>query len=697
MTSITPFASQPVRYLKGVGPQLEKLLERLQVFTLQDVLFYLPFRYQDRTRIVPIGSLRPADEAVIQGTVVLAQVKPGKRRALLVRVRDGSGFITLRFFYFNSAQEKSFEPGRLVRCFGEARKGPSSLEMVHPEYSFVEDSNESSVSETLTPIYHATEGIQQRTLRNIVARALDQLQHFPAALPELLPASLLRKFHMPTLHDAILFLHNPPPDVSSRLLADFKHPAQRRLALEELLAQHLSLRRVRETAKQNHAPALKFRGDMIRAFCARLPFELTAAQHRVSNEIRHDLAQSQPMLRLVQGDVGSGKTVVAAIAALQSVEAGCQVAIMAPTELLAEQHRHNFARWFEPLGVNVGWLSGRAKNSERAATLRQLQIGEMPVVVGTHALFQQDVEFKNLGLVIIDEQHRFGVHQRLMLRDKGEKDNSIPHQLVMTATPIPRTLAMTFYADLDLSVIDELPKGRQPIETVVIPDRRRNEIVERVTRLCREKGQVYWVCPLIEESDALEAEAAENTALNLRGALPDCRVGLVHGRLKAAEKENIMLAFRLGEIDVLVATTVIEVGVDVPNASLMVIENAERLGLSQLHQLRGRVGRGSAKSACLLMYHTPLSQTARERLAAMRETSDGFEIARRDLELRGAGELLGTKQTGMTQFRIADIVRDADLLPAVEEAAGLMLRQDPPRADELIHRWVRLGLRYAAV
>jgi ATP-dependent DNA helicase RecG len=669
----------------------------LQVFTLQDVLFYLPFRYQDRTRIVPIGTLRPTDEVVIQGSVVLAQVKPGKRRALLVRVRDGSGFITLRFFYFNAAQEKSFEPGRVVRCFGEVRKGPSSLEMVHPEYSFIEDSNESAVSETLTPIYHATEGVQQRTLRNIVARAVDQLQHFPAALPELLPPALLRKFHLPSLHEAILFLHNPPPDVSSRLLADFKHPAQRRLALEELLAQHLSLRRVREAAKQNNAPAMRTNGDLVRAFCAQLPFQLTAAQQRVAEEIRQDLKQPHPMLRLVQGDVGSGKTVIAAIAALQSVEAGYQVAIMAPTELLAEQHWQNFARWFAPLGVNVGWLSGRAKNSERAATLRQLQIGEAPVVVGTHALFQNDVEFHRLGLVIVDEQHRFGVHQRLLLRDKGQQAQFIPHQLVMTATPIPRTLAMTFYADLDLSIIDELPKGRQPIETVVIPDRRRSEIVERVRMLCREKGQVYWVCPLIEESDVLEAEAAENTATNLREALPDCRVGLVHGRLKAAEKENIMTAFRRGEIDLLVATTVIEVGVDVPNASLMVIENAERLGLSQLHQLRGRVGRGSAKSTCLLMYHAPLSQTARERLAAMRETSDGFEIARRDLELRGAGELLGTRQTGNTQFRIADIVRDADLLPAVEEAAGLMLRQNPLGANELINRWVRLGMRYATV
>jgi ATP-dependent DNA helicase RecG len=690
----TSLADTPVTVLKGIGPKNAGRLERLGIQSVQDLLFHLPIRYQDRTRIVPIGSLRPGDQAVIQGEVELADVRFGRRRSLLVRLADGTGSIMLRFFHFSNAQKANMARGAWLRCFGEVRNGPSSYELVHPEVERIVEGQAAEVEQALTPIYPTTEGMHQLTWRDLSERALDMLGR--GGLQELLPAEVLSEQAMPALADAVRLLHRPPPDQSRQLLSELGHPAQRRLAFEELLAHQLSLRVLRQRQRRRGAPRLVGDGRLRRRLLQALPFELTSAQRRVLEQLLVDLARPHPALRLVQGDVGSGKTVVAALAALACVEAGHQVALMAPTELLAEQHLRSFADWLEPLGIQPGWLSGRHKGKRRGETLAGLADGTLQVVVGTHALFQDDVQFERLGLVIVDEQHRFGVHQRLALREKGVA-GQVPHQLVMTATPIPRTLAMTAYADLDLSVIDELPPGRTPVSTVVVAGRRRDQVVERVAMACRDGRQAYWVCTLIEESEALQAEAAEDTAAALGEALQGLRVGLVHGRLKAAEKAAAMAAFKAGEIDLLVATTVIEVGVDVPNASLMVIENAERLGLSQLHQLRGRVGRGAQQSHCVLMYQPPLGSVAQERLAVMRETNDGFAIARRDLEIRGPGEVLGTRQTGEMQFRIADLLRDQDLVPQVQALADRLLNEHPESVAPLMHRWIGSKAQYADV
>jgi ATP-dependent DNA helicase RecG len=627
----------------------------------------------------------------IQGEVSANSVQFGRKRMLIVRINDGTGSISLRFFHFSAAQKNMLDKGQQVRCFGEVRTGKHGLEMMHPEFKIVDEEASTSVEDSLTPVYPTTEGVKQLTLRNLTAQALGLLEK--GVLDDILPSGLY--VQQLSLHDAINIVHRPTPDIAVDLLEAGKHPAQQRLILEELLAHHLSILKLRKQSRQLAGFALSDSSELPTKLLATLPFKPTQAQVRVLAEIQHDLSQTSPMMRLVQGDVGSGKTLVAALAALVAIEAGYQVALMAPTELLAEQHANNFRSWFEPLGVRVGWLAGKLKGKVRADTLARLSSGQIDLLVGTHAIFQVGVEYTNLALVIVDEQHRFGVHQRLALREKGEAQGRFPHQLVMTATPIPRTLAMTAYADLDTSVIDELPPGRTPVTTVVLPDTRRLEVVERVRMASADQGrQAYWVCTLIDESEAIQCQAAEDTAIALRTALPNLTVGLVHGRLKAADKQTIMAEFKAGDIDLLVATTVIEVGVDVPNASLMIIENPERLGLAQLHQLRGRVGRGAIESHCVLMYQSPLSKTASKRLAVLRESSDGFYIAQQDLEIRGPGELLGTKQTGLADLKIADLIRDADLIPQVQTIASHLWDTYPAHAQAIINRWLGYRERY---
>ncbi|MDM3884266.1 ATP-dependent DNA helicase RecG [Pseudomonas sp. BCRC 81390] len=685
----------PVTVLKGVGEAMAEKLAKVGLENLQDVLFHLPLRYQDRTRVVPIGQLRPGQDAVIEGVVSGADVTMGKRRSLVVRLGDGSGVLSLRFYHFSNAQKEGLKRGTHLRCYGEARPGASGLEIYHPEYRALNgDEPPPPVEQTLTPIYPSTEGLTQQRLRLLCQQSLAMLG--PRSLPDWLPEELARDYQLAPLDDAIRYLHNPPADADLDELAEGQHWAQHRLAFEELLTHQLSQQRLRESLRSLRAPVLPKAQRLQAQYLANLGFQPTGAQQRVANEIAYDLSQHEPMMRLVQGDVGAGKTVVAALAALQALEAGYQVALMAPTEILAEQHYITFKRWLEPLGIEVAWLAGKLKGKARAAALEQIANGA-PMVVGTHALFQEEVKFKHLALAIIDEQHRFGVQQRLALRKKGVAGELCPHQLIMTATPIPRTLAMSAYADLDTSVLDELPPGRTPVNTVLVADSRRFEVVERVRAACAEGRQAYWVCTLIEESEELTCQAAESTYEELGSALGELRVGLIHGRMKPAEKAEVMAEFKAGNLQLLVATTVIEVGVDVPNASLMIIENPERLGLAQLHQLRGRVGRGSAVSHCVLLYHPPLSQIGRERLGIMRETNDGFIIAEKDLELRGPGEMLGTRQTGLLQFKVADLMRDADLLPAVRDAAQALLARWPDHVSPLLDRWLRHGQQYGQV
>jgi ATP-dependent DNA helicase RecG len=688
--------SQPVTALNGVGAKVAERLTKIGIRQVQDLLFHLPLRYQDRTRLMPLGALRPQQEVLVEGTIQLSQVKFGRRRSLLCHVSDGTGSLILRFFHFSKAQQEQLAKGRRIRCFGEVRNGPSSLEMVHPEYQLLAAEGVVPVENELTPIYPTTEGLHQLSLRKLMKQALGMLDK--EAMPELLTAaSRLHDAAEYSLVHALKYVHQPPPDAAVDQLLERQHPAQKRLAYEELLAQQLTMKKLRAQTQHHTAPVLKADKPYRQQLLDALPFPLTGAQQRVIDDILRDIAEPHPMQRLVQGDVGSGKTVVAALAAIEAVAAGCQAVMMAPTELLAEQHYRTFANWLSPLGIQVGWCAGKQTAAERKQVLEQLQSGDIKVAVGTHALFQDEVTFNNLGLVIIDEQHRFGVHQRLALRDKGRDVDVIPHQLVMTATPIPRTLAMTAYADLNVSVIDELPPGRTPVTTVVLPDTRREDVIARVHAACQQQRQVYWVCTLIEESEHLQCQAAEDTATALQDSLPDLRIGLVHGRMKPAEKETVMSAFKQGELDMLVATTVIEVGVDVPNASLMVIENAERLGLAQLHQLRGRVGRGQVESHCVLMYHPPLSENGQARLKCLRESNDGFVIAQRDLEIRGPGEVLGTRQTGLPQFRVADLIDDQDLLAVMDRAARNILEEAPKQADALVSRWFAHKLDFGHV
>lgn len=695
---------QPVERLYGVGPQVAARLHRLNVHTLQDLLFHFPLRYEDRTRVTPIGALRPGVEAVVQGEVMMTELTAGRRSALVSRVSDGTGSLTLRFFHFGERQRASLAPHTYIRCYAEVRRGVGTLEMVHPDYRRIDDLR-APPEGRLTPVYPATEGLRQGTLRNLIGRLLSGVRPVPFGadggeswrLEELLPGPVLERFHWPGIFEALTYIHTPPADAPVEELTELRHPAYQRLAFEELLAHHLGLRQIRRRISHHRAPRLASSGRLMAAFMDRLPFDLTGAQRRVIGEILADLDAEAPMHRLVQGDVGSGKTVVAAAVAAHVVEAGFQVAVMAPTELLAEQHYHNFHHWLAPLGVRVAWLAGRLKGAARHDVLGKLQSGECAVVVGTHALFQEEVTFNRLALVVVDEQHRFGVDQRLTLLEKGRRGGSYPHQLIMTATPIPRTLAMTAYADLDNSVIDELPAGRRPVTTVAVPDQRRDEVVERIRLACSEGRQAYWVCPLIEESQSLDCRSANDTAQQLARLLPELRIGLVHGRMKSAEKEQVMQAFKAGELDLLVATTVIEVGVDVPNATLMIVENAERLGLTQLHQLRGRVGRGGGDSSCVLMYRGPLSRIGKARMAILRRTHDGFEVARCDLELRGPGEVLGTRQTGALQFRVADLARDRDLVPSIREVSKRLHHDFPDRIPPLIRRWVGGMTQYGSV
>ncbi|MCC7257193.1 MAG: ATP-dependent DNA helicase RecG [Gammaproteobacteria bacterium] len=680
--------------LRGVGPALAERLARLGVNRPVDLLFLLPVRYEDRTRLTPIGALAPGRRAVVEAEVALTEVAFRRRRSLLCRVSDGTGQLTLRFFYFSKAQQDSLARGVRLRCYGEARSGPGGLEMVHPEYRLLAPDEQGALEQTLTPIYPATEGLQQFRLRPLIGQALDR---FLPLLPDWLEGELPEEPAMPSLREALLYMHRPPPAADLAQLAAGRHPCQRRLALEEMLAHHLSLRRLRERSRTERALPLPGDGALRRRFLASLGFSLTAGQCEALAEIDADLAQPHPMMRLVQGDVGCGKTVVAAAAALQAVAQGHQVAVMAPTELLTEQHRRSFTRWFEPLGVRVTWLSGSLGRRARQQAYEAIGSGAAQVIIGTHALFQEGLEYRSLALMVVDEQHRFGVHQRLALMQKGAAGALRPHQLVMTATPIPRTLAMTLYADLDTSVIHELPPGRTPVQTVALPDRRRDEVIARVREAARAGQRAYWVCPLIEDSDELESQAAQSMHAMLREALPELAVGLIHGRMGSEDKEQVMREFAGGRLQVLVATTVIEVGVDVPEATLMIIENAERMGLAQLHQLRGRVGRGTATSTCVLLYQPPLEGVARERLAVLRETGDGFVVAQKDLELRGPGEVLGTRQTGLMQLRVADLLRDADLAADVQRLGRSLLAHAPASVEPLIQRWVGDADRYGSV
>ena len=681
-----------LRGLRGIGDAGVERLARLGVRSVADLLFVLPVRYEDRTQVAAIGALVAGAPALVEGEVQLAEIAFRRRRQLLVRIADGTGSLTLRFFHFSSAQRAGLERGTWLRCYGDVRRGPLGLEIVHPEYRRIAGGGE-PLPQTLTPVYPACEGLSQGRIRALVQQALAAIGR--TGLTDLVPPELFGGLRLPPLAEALRFVHQPPVGTDARALLSGRHPAQRRLAFEELLAHQLALQALRRATQRGHAPALADPEGLQQRLLASLPFTLTGAQRRVLGEIDRDLSAGHPMARLIQGDVGCGKTVVAAAAAARALGSSHQAALMAPTELLAEQHARSLVRWFAPLGVEVVLVTGSQRAATRRAALAAVASGHARLVVGTHALFQEALEFHDLALVIIDEQHRFGVQQRLALQQKGAGRQ--PHQLIMTATPIPRTLAMTAYADLDASVIDELPPGRTPVRTVVVPEERRAEVVARIEEACRAGRQAYWVCALIEESEELGWQAAEEAAAALTEALPGRRVGLVHGRLAARDKDAMMQAFSRGEVDLLVATTVIEVGVDVPNATIMVIENAERMGLAQLHQLRGRVGRGAHASSCVLLYRAPLSEMARRRLAALRETNDGFEIARRDLELRGPGELLGTRQTGLAQLKVADLVRDADLLDVVRAAAARMLTEHPAQVAPLCARWVGQGEEYARV
>ena len=697
----SPFELQSIQTLKGVGPSLEKKLSKLGICNLQDVLFHLPFRYEDRTKVVPIGQLQPGQRAVFEGVVQNCEVrfggrrKGGSNRSLLCYLSDGNNDILLRFFHFSQSQQAALTNGVNLRCFGEVRLGKSMLEVAHPEYRQITAAGNELLEQTLTPVYPSSEGVHQSLLRKLASQVFDNISD--KNVTDWMPKHIREKFQFPEISIALRMLHRPPPDINIPLMDAGKHPLQRRLIFEELLAHQLSMLQVRNSAKSEAAIPLKINQGELDRFKERLNFKLTHSQEKVIAEILFDMSKPVPMMRLVQGDVGSGKTVVAAAAILSAVHHGHQVALMAPTEILVEQHFEQFSEWFNDKDVQCVLLTSKQKGKARKHLLSEIENGQINIVIGTHALFQDDVIFNQLSLLVVDEQHRFGVHQRLRLREKGVEKNVSPHQLIMTATPIPRSLTMTFYADLDCSIINELPKGRKPISTVIVSDARRQEVVDRIAEACKQGEQAYWVCTLIEESEFLQCQAAETTAQQLSKELSFLNIGLIHGRMLRQEKEEVMASFKNGEIHLLVATTVIEVGVDVPNASLMVIENPERLGLAQLHQLRGRIGRGEKKSACVLLYKPPLSQKSKQRLSVIRDNNSGFVISEKDLQMRGPGEVLGTRQTGLMQMRIADIVRDESLLSDVKTTAIEIMQDYPKCVNPIIARWLGESEKFSSV
>ena len=692
-----PLDQLPLDRLTGVGPKIKTRLAELGIESVQDLLFHLPYRYEDRTRITPIGRAYVGDCVQVQGEIVDSGIQFGRRRSLRCVIRDDTGMLSIRFFHFNAIQQTRLVPGKLIRCFGEVRFGRSGAEMYHPEYRLLSGEAEAdAVPDSLTPVYPGTEGVPQSRIRKLMKQAL-QLLARSEGLPEILPEQFRRHIGGIDLAESVRLLHEPPRDTQLNWSGQTDNPARRRLAFEELLAHRLCMRRLKLDAAAVRSPRFGGKQRLLKRFVESLSFDLTGAQRKVYREIRDDLAGVAPMMRLIQGDVGSGKTVVAAMAALHAIESGFQVCLMAPTEILAEQHLHTFQGWLEPMHVRLGWLTGKTRVRARRQVLADLATGACDLLIGTHAVLQESVHYQRLGLIIVDEQHRFGVHQRLALREKAGSGGQRPHQLVMTATPIPRTLAMSAYADLDCSVIDQLPPGRSPVNTAITSSDRRDDVIARIASACASGRQAYWVCTLIEDSETLQAQAAAATAEQLGKALPGIQVGLVHGRLKPAEKVDVMERFKNGDIHLLVATTVIEVGVDVSNASLMVIENPERLGLAQLHQLRGRVGRGATQSYCLLLYQPPLSELSRERLRIIRESTDGFLIAEEDLRLRGPGQLLGTRQTGLMSFKVADISRDSDLLEQVRDTCEQLLTSYPATAEPLIRRWLGERSHYADV
>ena len=692
-----PTLSDPITSLTGIGPRLQERLMHIGINRIQDLLFHLPYRYIDRTRLISLGELKAGEDAYFQGEIELTQIRYGKRRSLLCRISDGTGAAILRFFYFSKSQQNKLQRGQLIRCYGKVRRGSSSLEIVHPEYRLLESGVDVELEKQLTAVYPSTEGLQQPRIRKLIEQALVILNSDKKNINELLPQEILLEQDLPTLADALEYVHRAPITADLQSLIDEKHPTQKRLIIEELLAHQLSLLELRNELKKEKSPIFNKSQYLVPEFLKKLSFELTNAQKSAFKIIASDLNANSAMLRLLQGDVGSGKTVIAALATLQAIEQNYQVAIMVPTELLAEQHYKNFSVWFESLNIETVLLTGKLKKSIRNTIEERLKNKKSIVVIGTHALFQESIIFSKLGLVIIDEQHRFGVHQRLALIEKGKQYDEYPHQLIMTATPIPRTLTMTAYADLDHSIIDELPPGRIPVNTSVHSNQRRNEIIDRIKNVCDKGRQVYWVCTLIDESESLQCETVVATSEHLKQKLKKINIGLIHGRMKTNEKETIMKDFKEGKINLLVATTVIEVGVDVPNASLMIIDNAERLGLSQLHQLRGRIGRGNEKSHCILIYQSPLSNLAKERLEIMRTTNDGFVIAEKDLELRGPGEVLGTRQAGIPDFRIANLKRDSYLLSKIQTIATQLIEKNPKNVELLIKRWLGKKHEYSNV